>query len=156
VATVDPVGFKQEHIEPAKPAREHVTTVDSEIQTRLPDTTFSNIQIWKGSNVRMHSFILRVPCNGPRVNCGFNPIQQQPSHRSGLQRATHPRVQSFWTEKHLGLTRWKTVGVRKYPLIRNTLTGSNTPLLTPCSASLAKLATYSYIKLASNSRDLIF
>ena len=51
----------QEHIEPAKPAREHVTTIDGEIQTWLPDTNFSNIQIWKGSNVRMHSCVLRVP-----------------------------------------------------------------------------------------------
>ena len=137
----------QEHIEPAKPAREHVTTIDGEIQTWLPDTNFSNIQIWKGSNVRMHSYVFRVPCHGPRVNRGFNPIQQQPSHRSRQQRATHPRVLSFWTEKHLGLTRWKTVGVRKYPLIRNTLTRSNSPLLTPCSASLAKLQLY----LASSS-----
>ena len=51
----------QEHIEPAKPAREHVTTIDGEIQTWLPDTNFSNMQIWKGSNVRMHSCVLRVP-----------------------------------------------------------------------------------------------
>jgi len=51
----------QEHIEPAKPAREHVTTIDGEIQTWLPDTNFSSIQIWKGSNVRMHSCVLRVP-----------------------------------------------------------------------------------------------
>ena len=58
---------------------------------------------------------------------------------------SHPRVPSFWTEKHLGLTRLKTVGVRKYPLIRSTLTPSNTPLLTPFFASLAKLANYSYI-----------
>ena len=135
------VSTNQEHIEPA---REHVTTIDSEIQTWLPDTNFSNIQIWKGSNVRMHSCVLRVPLHGPRVNHGFNPIQQQPSHRSRQQRATHPCVPSFWTEKHLGLTQWKTVGVRKYPLIRSTLNRSNTPLLTPCSASLAKLANYSY------------
>ena len=47
--------FHQEHIEPAKPTREHVTTINGEIQTRLPDTNFSNIQIWKGSNVHMHS-----------------------------------------------------------------------------------------------------
>ena len=56
-----PFCFHQEHIEPAKPAREHVTTIDGEIQTWLPDTNFSNIQIWKGSNVRMHSCVLRVP-----------------------------------------------------------------------------------------------
>ena len=37
-----------------KPVREHVTTIDGEIQTWLPDTNFNNIQIWKGSNVRMH------------------------------------------------------------------------------------------------------
>ena len=121
----------QEHIEPAKPAREHVTSIDSDIQTWLPDTNFNNIQIWKGSNVRMHSCVLRVPWHGLRVNRGFNPIQQQPSHSSRQQRTTHPRVLSFWTEKHLGLTWWKTVGVHKYPLIHNTLTRSNTPLLTP-------------------------
>ena len=138
--------YHQEHIEPVKPAREHVTTVDSEIQTWLPDTNFSNIQIWKGSDVRMHSWFLRVPWHGPRVNRGFNLIQQQPSHRSRQQQATHPRVPSFWTEKHLRLTRWKTVGVRKYPLNRSTLTRSNTSLLTPCSASLDKLANYSYIQ----------
>ena len=34
--------YPQEHIE-------HVTTIDSEIQTWLRDTNFSNIQIWKGS-----------------------------------------------------------------------------------------------------------
>jgi len=55
------VKILQEHIEPAKPAREHMTTIDGEIQTWLPDTNFSNIQIWKGNNVRMHSCILRVP-----------------------------------------------------------------------------------------------
>ena len=53
--------YHQEHIEPVKPAREHVTTVDSEIQTWLPETNFSNIQIWKGSNVCMHRCVLRVP-----------------------------------------------------------------------------------------------
>ena len=47
--------------EGAKLAREHVTTIDGEIQTWLPDTNFSNIQIWKGSDVRMHSGFLRVP-----------------------------------------------------------------------------------------------
>jgi len=77
----------QEHIEPAKPAREHVTTIDGEIQTWLLDTNFSNIQIWKGSNARMHSCVLRVPWHGPRVNRGFNPTQQQPSHSSRQQRA---------------------------------------------------------------------
>ena len=51
----DAVRLAQEHIEPAKPAREHVTTIDGEIQTWLPDTNFSNIQIWKISDVRMHS-----------------------------------------------------------------------------------------------------
>jgi len=104
----------QEHIELAKLAREHVTTIGGEIQTWLLDTNFSDIQIWKGSNVHMHSCVLRVPKHGPRVNRGFNPIHQQPSHRSRQQRATHPRVPSFWTEKHLGLSQWKTVGVRKY------------------------------------------
>ena len=53
--------WNQEQIEPAKPAREHVTTIDSEIQTWQPDTNFSNIQIWKGSNMCMHTCIRRVP-----------------------------------------------------------------------------------------------
>ena len=51
----------QEHIEPAKPTREHVTAIDGTIQTWLPYTDFSNIQVWKGSNVRMHSCVLKVP-----------------------------------------------------------------------------------------------
>jgi len=51
----------QEHIEPAKPAREHVTTIDSEIQTWLPDTNFSNIQIWKGSNGACIAAFLEFP-----------------------------------------------------------------------------------------------
>jgi len=46
-----PTHIHQEHIEPAKPAREHVTTIDGKIQTWLPDTNFSNIQIWKGSKL---------------------------------------------------------------------------------------------------------
>jgi len=37
--------LNQEHIEPAKPAREQVTTIDGEIQTWLLDTNFSNIHI---------------------------------------------------------------------------------------------------------------
>ena len=84
-----------------KLAREHVTTIDGEIQTWLPDTNISNIQIWKGSKVHMHSCVRKVPRQGPRVNCGFNP--QQPLHRSRQQRDTHPRVPFFWTEKHLDL-----------------------------------------------------
>ena len=64
------------------------------------DTNFSNIQIQK---VRMHTCIRRVSRRSPRVNCGFNSIQQQPSHRSKQQRATHLRVPFFWTEKHLEL-----------------------------------------------------
>jgi len=120
---------------------EHVTTIDGEIQTWLPDTNFSNIQIWKGSNVCMHSCVLRVPLHGPIANRGFDPIQQQPLHRSRQQQATNLRVPSFWTEKHLDLLGGKTVGVRKYPFICSTLTRSNTLLLTPCSTSLAKLAS---------------
>ena len=50
-------------------------------------------------------------------------------------------------QKTLGLTRWKTGGIRKYPFIHSTLIWSNTPLLTPCSTSLAKLANYSYLAL---------
>ena len=38
--------LNQELIEPAKPAREHVTTIDSEIQTWRSDANFSNYQIW--------------------------------------------------------------------------------------------------------------
>ena len=59
--------LQQEHIEPAKPARkrEHVTHIDSEIQTWLPDANFSNIQIWKGSNVHMHTCFRRVPRLSP-------------------------------------------------------------------------------------------
>ena len=37
---------RQELIEPAKPAREHVTTIDSEIQTWRSNANFSNYQIW--------------------------------------------------------------------------------------------------------------
>jgi len=40
---------------------EHVTTIDGKIQTWLPDTNFSNIQMWKGSNVCMHICVRRVP-----------------------------------------------------------------------------------------------
>ena len=90
----------QEHIELA---REHVTTIDGEILIWLPDTNFSNIQIWNDSNIRMHTCIHKVPRHIPRVNRGFNPIQQQPSHHSIQQRATHPCVPFFWVEKHLDL-----------------------------------------------------
>ena len=44
--------YKQKHIELA---REHVTTTDGEIQTWLPDTNFSNIQIWKRQQ-RAHAY----------------------------------------------------------------------------------------------------
>ena len=57
--------FYQEHIEPAKLAREHVTTIDGEIQTWLPDTNISNIQTWKGSKVHMHTCIRKDPRQGP-------------------------------------------------------------------------------------------
>ena len=43
----------QERIEPANSAREHVTTIDGEIQTRLPDAKFSNNQIWARGTMRM-------------------------------------------------------------------------------------------------------
>ena len=48
----------QEHIEPALPTREHVTIIDGKIQAWLPDANFSNIQIWKGSNVHMHTCVI--------------------------------------------------------------------------------------------------
>ena len=38
--------FHQERIEPAKPARQHATTIDGEIQIWRPDANFSNHQIW--------------------------------------------------------------------------------------------------------------
>ena len=38
--------LNQELIEPAKPVREHVTTIDSEIQTWRSDANFRNYQIW--------------------------------------------------------------------------------------------------------------
>ena len=38
--------YQLECIELAKPGREHVTTIDGEIQTWLPDANFSNNQIW--------------------------------------------------------------------------------------------------------------
>ena len=41
----------QERIEPPKAAREHVTTINSEIQTWRPDATF----IWKGSSTSMQT-----------------------------------------------------------------------------------------------------
>ena len=96
---------------------------------------------------RVYSCVLRVPLHGPIVNRGFDPIQQQPSHRSRQQWATNLRVPSLWTEKHLDLLGGKTVGVRKYPLICSTLTRSNTLLLTPCSTSLAEVTNYSYLPL---------
>jgi len=105
----------------AKPVREHVTTIDSEIQTWLPDTNFSNIQIWKGSIMRMHTCVRRVPRHSLRVNRGFNPTQQQPLHRSRQQRATHPHVPFFWssTEKTLGLTQGRlgaSVSIRSFAI----------------------------------------
>ena len=42
------------------------------------------------------SCIPRVPRHSPRVNRGFNPIQQQPSHHSRC-------VPFLWTEKHLDI-----------------------------------------------------
>ena len=38
-------GRIQEHIEQAKPVREHISNVNSEIQTWRPDVIFSNHQI---------------------------------------------------------------------------------------------------------------
>jgi len=80
----------QEHIEPA---REHVTTVDSEILTWLPDTNFSILQIWNGSNVHMHTCIHKIPRHSPRVNRGFKTYP-------ATSFATHPHVPFFWVEKH--------------------------------------------------------
>ena len=39
----------------------HVTTIDGEIQTWLPDTNFSNIQKWKGSNGACIAAFLESP-----------------------------------------------------------------------------------------------
>jgi len=59
----NPAVLRQEHSEP----REHVTTIEGEIQTTwLPDTNFSNIQIWKGYNVGLHTCVHRVPRHSPR------------------------------------------------------------------------------------------
>jgi len=130
--------YGQEHIEPA---REHVTHIDGEFQTWLPGTNFSNIQIWKGSNVRVHTCVRRDPRHSPRVNRGFNPIQQQPLYCSRQQRATHPRVPFFWIKNTwtYSVEGWgRSVSICSFC---STLTRSNTPLLTPCSTSLAKLAS---------------
>jgi len=39
----------------------HITTMDGKIQAWLRDANFSNIQIWKGSNMRIHTCVHRVP-----------------------------------------------------------------------------------------------
>ena len=44
----------------------------------------------------MHTCVLKVPRHSPGVNRGFNPVQQQPSHRSRC-------VPFFWNEKHLDI-----------------------------------------------------
>ena len=46
----------QERIEPVKPAREHASSIDGEIQTRRPDANFSNHQIW---NIYTRGYISR-------------------------------------------------------------------------------------------------
>ena len=104
-----------------------MTTRDGENQTWLLDTNFSNIQIQKGSKVHMHTCVHSVPRQGPRVNHGFNTIQQQPLHCSRQQRATHVRVPFFWTEKHLDLLGGglgASISIHSFAV---TLTQSSTP-----------------------------
>ena len=85
--------FEQEHIEPA---REHVT---AKFKHGCRILILVTSKYGKAATCACkHSCVLRVPWHGPRVNRGFNPIQQQPSHHSRQQRATRPRVPSFWTE----------------------------------------------------------
>ena len=48
--------YEQERIEPAKPAREHASSIDGEIQTRYPDANFSNHQIW---NIYTRGYVSR-------------------------------------------------------------------------------------------------
>ena len=66
--------------------------------------------VWERDYVLMHTCVHRVPRHSPRVNCGFNPIQQQPLHCGRQQQTTYPRVSFFWIEETLGLARWKTGG----------------------------------------------
>ena len=126
----------QEHIEPV---REHVTTIDGEIQTWVPDTNLVTSKYGKAATCTCVPVFVWSPdtVQEYNVNRGFNPIWQQPSHRS--------HVPFFWTENIW--TRWKTGGVQKYPLIRSILTQRTTPLLTPCSASLAKLSQLHTVQL---------
>ena len=52
--------YYQELIEPVELAREHVTAIDGEIQTRRLDVVFSNYQIWHcvGKNVVSSSILV--------------------------------------------------------------------------------------------------
>jgi len=51
----------QEHIEPAKPGREHVTTIDSEIQTWLPDTILVTSKYGKAATCACIAAFLESP-----------------------------------------------------------------------------------------------
>jgi len=78
----------QEHI---KPAREHVTTIDGEFKHGC------QILILVTSKYGKAAMYTCIPVFA-RVDRGFNPIQQQPSHHSRQQRATHLHVPFFWTK----------------------------------------------------------
>jgi len=61
-----------------------------------------------------------IGMHSPRVNCGFNPIQQQPLHHSRQQQATHPHVPFFWTEKHLDLLNGRlgaSISIRSFAVL---------------------------------------
>ena len=116
----------QEPIEQAKPAREHVTTIDSKIQTWRPDANFRNNQIWKGSSTSMQTGICRVLRCSQTASRSFNSILQQPMHRRRqrgdelLSRLYHSSVQLT-----RNLEDWSIH--TSLLSIRSTLTQSNTP-----------------------------
>jgi len=87
--------------EGAKLAREHVTTIDGEIQTWLPDTNLVTSKYEKAATCACIPAFIGSPVTVQRVNRGFNPIQQQPSHHHRQQRATQPWNLTFSCVKFL-------------------------------------------------------
>ena len=72
--TIDGCGPVQEHSEPAKPAREHVPTIDGKIQMWLPDTNLVTSKHGKAATCACIPAFVGSPDPVPRVNLGFIPI----------------------------------------------------------------------------------
>ena len=92
--------FYQEHIEPAKPAREHVTTIDGEIQTWLPGTNFVKSKYGKAATRACIAAFLESPDMVQEYIVASILASNNLRTVADNSELSHPRVPSFWTEKH--------------------------------------------------------